>query len=411
MFAPHRRSRNAPPVRMLPTTTVAAGLALALAGAADPAGSQEITVRSDSAGVEIVTSDPSLSDAICTLGKEPIFRVGNDESSEATWFSMIRGMGRLSDGSVAVLDRVSAEIRIFDPDGRHVRSMGRRGEGPGEFRSAWKLWVLPGDTLWAGEYRPWRYNVFTRDGQWVRAVQMNPIYGNPSRRGGVLDNGVSVNTVDRSPRPRNFKMPDTVVVEVHGPDGERLETLGRILHTTYGPGGMYQLFTASAVVEAGGSTIALGRTTEAEVRLLDDQLRLRRILRWSDSDRDVSGADVRAWRDNYLKDRGPDSPNWSDSDDAILRDEVPAADVFPALSYVEIGRNGRVWVLPYRRPRAEPARWMGFDADGGFLCHLEYSHSGLTAYEFGADYWLGVHTDEVGVETVVVYRLTMPGDG
>ena len=165
-------------------------------------------------------------------------------------------MGRLSDGSVAVLDRVSAEIRIFDPDGRHVRSMGRRGEGPGEFRSAWKLWVLPGDTLWAGEYRPWRYNVFTRDGQWVRAVQMNPIYGNPSRRGGVLDNGVSVNTVDRSPRPRNFKMPDTVVVEVHGPDGERLETLGRILHTTYGPGGMYQLFTASAVVEAGGSTIA-----------------------------------------------------------------------------------------------------------------------------------------------------------
>ena len=90
MFAPHRRSRNAPPVRMLPTTTVAAGLALALAGASQPAGSQEITVRSDSAGIEIVTSDPSLSDAICTLGKESIFRVGNDESNEATWFSMIR---------------------------------------------------------------------------------------------------------------------------------------------------------------------------------------------------------------------------------------------------------------------------------------------------------------------------------
>ncbi len=54
---------------------------------------------------------------------------------------------------------------------------------------------------------------------------------------------------------------------------------------------------------------------------------------------------------------------------------------------------------------------MGFDRDGGFLCHLEYSHSGLTAYEFGADYWLGVQADELGVETVVVYRLTTPGDG
>ena len=385
---------------------------LALVGASEPVESQQITVRSDSAGVEIVTSDPSLSDAVCTLGDEPVFRVGDDESNEATWFSTIRGMGRLSDGSVAVLDRASAEIRIFDPDGRHVRSMGRRGEGPGEFRSAWKLWVLPGDTLWAGDYRPWRYNVFTRDGEWVRAVQMKPVYGNPSRRGGVLDNGVSVNTVERHPVPRDFGTPDTVVVEVHGPDGERLATLGRILHTTYGPHGMYQIFTASALVEAGGSTIALGRTTETEVRLLDDELRVRRILRWSDSDRDVRGADVRAWRDDYIERRGGrDSPDWRPLDEEVVSGEVPAADVFPAFSYVEIGRDGRVWVLPYRKPREERRRWMGFDPDGGFLCHLENSHTGLVTYEFGADYWLGTHTDELGVETVVVHELTTPGGG
>ena len=36
-----------------------------------------------------------------SLGDEPIFRVGNDESDEAQWFSTIRGVGRLSDGSVA----------------------------------------------------------------------------------------------------------------------------------------------------------------------------------------------------------------------------------------------------------------------------------------------------------------------
>ena len=231
---------------MRPTTTVAAGLALALAGAAGPAESQEVTIRSDSAGIQIVTSDPSRSDATCSLGDEPIFRIGNDESDEAQWFS----------------------------------------------------------------------------------------------------------------------------------------------------------------------TIALARTSETEVRLLDDELRPRRILRWPDSDRDVTGADVRAWRDDYIESRGGrNSPNWSMIDDLVVSDDVPAADVFPAFSYVEIGRDGRVWVLPYWRPRAEATRLMGFDRDGGFLCHLEYSHSGLTAYEFGADYWLGVQADELGVETVVVYRLTTPGDG
>ena len=94
-----------------------------------------------------------------------------------------------------------------------------------------------------------------------------------------------------------------------------------------------------------------------------------------------------------------------------MSEDVPVADVFPAFSYLGLGRDGRVWVLPYRRPRAEAPRWMAFDTDGRFLCHLEHSHSGLTDYEFGADYWLGVQADDLGVETVVVYRLTDSGGG
>lgn len=282
----------------------------------------------DSAGIRIVTSDPMGLDATCTLSDEPIFSVGGDESDEAQWFSSIRGVGRLSDGSVAVIDRTSAEIRVFDGTGQHLRSMGRPGEGPGEFNDAWKLWVLPGDTLWAGDYRPWRYNVFARDGNWVRAVQMDPIYGNPSRRGGVLDNGISINTVEKWPSPRDFSAPDTVVVEVHGPNGELLDTLAEIPHTTYGRVGgnesftnMYRLFTASAVVEAGGSMIALAHTSAPEVRMLDDELELRGILRWSASQGDVTAADARAWRDEYIESRGGrDSPGWSPLDDAVVSD-------------------------------------------------------------------------------------------
>ena len=156
------------------------------------------------------------------LGTSPSSASATTKVTKLPWFSTVRGVGRLSDGSVAVLDRLSAEIRIFDANGRHVRSMGRRGEGPGEFRSAWKLWVLPGDTLWAGDYRPWRYNVFTADGEWVRAVEMQPAYINPSRRGGVLDNGVSITTIDKRAEPRDYQVPDTVEIEVYAGDGRRL---------------------------------------------------------------------------------------------------------------------------------------------------------------------------------------------
>ena len=60
-------------------------------------------------------------------------------------------------------------------------------------------------------------------------------------------------------------------------------------------------------------------------------MRLRRILRWPDTDRDVWGADVRAWRENYTRSRGcRDSPDWGPSDDDVVSDDVPAVDEFPA---------------------------------------------------------------------------------
>ena len=71
-----------------------------------------------------------------------------------------------------------------------------------------------------------------------------------------------------------------------------------------------------------------------------------------------------------------------------MSDDVPAVDGFPAFFCAEIGRYGAVWILPYRRPRGELERLMGFEADGTFLRHLENSRSELTPCKFGADYWL-----------------------
>ena len=393
-----------------------------LAGACEPAAPPRPTIAIDSAGVEIVTSDPLRSDATCTLGAEPIFRVGDSEDDESQWFSSVRGVARLSDGSVAVVDRQTAEVRIFAENGRHLRSMGRPGEGPGEFNDAWKLWVLPGDTLWVGDYRPWRYNVFTSRGEWVRAVRLNPLYPNPSRRGGVLDNGISINTTegwgDPDRRP-DFSVPDTLFVEVHDALGQLTGTLARLptqpAGRTTASEALNMLlrptFASSAVMDVRGATIAFGHGHEPEVRLLDEEFRLRRIVRWSDPDRDVTAADVQAWRAAYIERRGGrNSPRWSERDEAIIDPQIPSADRFPTMSNVLIGRDGRIWVYPYRRPRAEPPRWMAFEPDGGFLCHLQYRHAGLATHEIGADYLLGVEANELGVETVVMYTLRTPGD-
>ncbi len=395
---------------------------LALAAACDPPAPPAPTIAIDSAGVRIVTSDPIGSTASCTLSPEPIFSIGDSEDDDNQWFSSVRGVGRLSDGSVAVADRASAEVRIFAPDGSHLLSMGRHGEGPGEFQDPFVLWALPGDTLWVGDYRPWRYVVFTREGEWVRNVALDPMYPNPSRGGGVLDNGVSVNALDKSARARDFAARDTLVVEAHDRDGRRIGVLARLPARTMGRATdtdaynyyISPYFDSRAEVDARERAIALAHTSTAEVRLFDEEFRLRSIVRWEVPNQEVTAADLRTWREEYVIRRNTGSNVWDDDfDGPMISSQRPVADVMPVLSSVLVGRDGRLWVRPYRRPGGDATRWMAFAREGEFLCHLERLPPGsnFDVWEFGADYALGLRTSDLGVETVLVHALHGPGEG
>ena len=319
-------------------------------------------------------------------------------------------MGRLSDGSVAVVDRVSAEIRIFDASGRHLRSMGQRGEGPGEFTNPFILWVTAGDTLWVGNYRPWSYNVFTAQGQFVRRILLEPLYLNSSDGGGVLENGYTVNAIEKSERDhRGFGIPDTLIVEIHAPNGKLVSNLARVPTRSKGTVSeasnfwLGPLFGARAMIDALGSTTVLAHGSKPELQVLDDKFNLRMIIRWSEPNREVTRANIRAWREDYRERRNPS--NWSQYDDARVSPERPAADVFPAISSIRIGRDGRIWVRQYDRPR-EDRGWLGFGADGEFLCHMAQLPGDV--WEFGADYVLLLHESELGAETVRMHSLTSP---
>ena len=369
----------------------------------------------DSAGVRIVESDPSSSDATCTIGEEPSVVIGDDETDERQWFSSIPGAGRLSDGSIVAADRSTGEVRIYDETGGHLRSMGGKGEGPGEFDDPFKLWVTAGDTLWVGDAgAPWRYNVFTAEGDYVRQVNPNPFFLNSSVQGGVLDSGYSVNSKSKSVLSEAFDNPDTLLVQVHDPKGNLVGTLARMPDRIRGvvkevpDYWLFPLFQSFARVNAVGSTIALAHGRDTEVRVLDDEFNLRTIIRWFEPDREVTGADVRAWREDYIEGRNrPASLAWSRYDDARVSTDRPAAELFPAISSVRVGRDGRIWVRQYDRPR-EDRGWLSFNAGGEFVCHLAQPPGSV--WEFGSDYVLLLAQTELGIQMVRLYRMHLPTD-
>ncbi|WP_420462787.1 hypothetical protein [Candidatus Palauibacter sp.] len=65
---------------------------------------------------------------------------------------------------------------------------------------------------------------------------------------------------------------------------------------------MSTLFDPNPAVAAAGTTIAITTAREPEVRILDEDFNLHRVVRWSERDREVTSAHVQAYRDRGRSD-------------------------------------------------------------------------------------------------------------
>jgi hypothetical protein len=75
-----------------------------------------------------------------------------------------------------VLERSDQTIHVFSSSGRYLKSLGRRGDGPGEFRNARAL-VIRSGSLWVLDYANSRVTAFPLDASTVRTFQVNPSVG------------------------------------------------------------------------------------------------------------------------------------------------------------------------------------------------------------------------------------------
>ena len=83
-------------------------------------------------------------------------RFGSREGDDPNLlFGDIRGIQAATDGTIYVLDFTATEVRAYDPDGQYLRTVARRGEGPGEISAANGIF-LAGDTLlWMHDHGKW----------------------------------------------------------------------------------------------------------------------------------------------------------------------------------------------------------------------------------------------------------------
>lgn len=97
--------------------------------------------------------------------------IGRATGAEPYLFGDVRDLTVDGMGRIWVLDNQSRQVRVFGPDGEHVRTVGGEGQGPGEFRNPNGLARDPTTgRVWVVDPANARYTVFDTAGRLVETI-------------------------------------------------------------------------------------------------------------------------------------------------------------------------------------------------------------------------------------------------
>lgn len=102
---------------------------------------------------------------VATLVEE--LSIGVADGEEQFMLGDIADLAIGRDGSIYAFDRQVPVIRHYDVNGRYLGSIGRRGQGPGEYLSVSGLAITPDGRLLVWDTGNWRTNVYAADGAYL----------------------------------------------------------------------------------------------------------------------------------------------------------------------------------------------------------------------------------------------------
>jgi hypothetical protein len=92
-----------------------------------------------------------------------MWRHGGEEDEEV-FFGTIAEFLHDADGNIYLLDGQLSEIQVFDPQGELLRTIGRQGEGPGEFQNGADMFWGPNGQIGVVQAWPGKIVMITPDG-------------------------------------------------------------------------------------------------------------------------------------------------------------------------------------------------------------------------------------------------------
>lgn len=118
-------------------------------------------------GITVVKNPeaPLYSETILSLDEE--LSIGEAEGREEYVFSRIRDVEVDKAGRIYALDSNEANVKVFDRDGNYIRTIGRKGQGPGELQSPNDIYIDDKDKIYISDVGNDRLSVFNEHGDFI----------------------------------------------------------------------------------------------------------------------------------------------------------------------------------------------------------------------------------------------------
>ena len=361
----------------------------------------------------------------------PETSVGELDGAEEHLFGSISSIAVNDNRDLYVLDEQAQHVRVFDSAGAYVQTLGRTGEGPGEFGFAEAIALLPDGRLVVRDSHNQRISVF------------GPGPGQTDQWGFVSGNSGSNYPLHTDIHGRTYLFTRdlsrddfTMHIIVLGPDGTHIDTLPE-------PSSSHEIppLTAEHAAEWGTSTASApvpftprfqwtvhpsghfltGLPSEYRIDLPRNDGVLR-IERATDPTPVLDGEHANQ-RDRVVRTMRNTDPGWD-------WDGPPIPEHKPFYRGLLAGRDGRIWVRLWtegytvenenhdpQNPTSPPVLWREplrydvFEADGTYLGAVAPpdEFSPFVRPVFDGDHVWGVTRDELGVERVVRFRIEVGG--
>lgn len=340
------------------------------------------------------------------ISERPSISIGSPDTEGPELFGAITGAVRLTAGTVVVADGKNLELRYFAANGKYLKTAGRRGAGPGEFRLIASTQRCAGDSVFVYDPARYRVSIFGPDAVFARSFDVRewspdglPPYDFWCHPAGILAFIHRSNEPPRGEGPVRPNVRVSIIVRRDSsislgsfPATERYFKSGSVFprhlgkETTVVP-------SSNAVYVGTGDTFDILKYSLRGERLA--------VVREARSPIPVTNNQVTT----YIKETIANTPrnvNTSGFDRWFHEIEFPKA--YPAHGKLLVDDSDNLWVEEYVIPGSAQREWTIFDPSGNRIAKVAVPKQ-FRLFQAGRDYVLGVWRDSVDVDYLRVYPL------